>query len=260
VGPSQPTRIDPGASSAYARQQKKNAALFFDSVEQLFLEQAGHYALPEGAKAYLRLYPSNLVPPIDLETEAKDLAFRGNLWPMGGVNPNIFDRNEFGGIVAKSIKEKQIHFFTQLFLNREIWGVDAQCLNADCIVRHYPHMSGPYIANHVVQDRFVTALQNFLKFAELHLMLRPTLKVEVGLVGIKGYPIQSGISNTNGKTFRDTLTWSCEISSFEVPAWKILAPFWEQIWANCDMPRPADDQADLVSRLSQGRLSQLLAR
>lgn len=232
------------------RPSTKNAAIFFDADQDLVSEHSDGFSIPEGAKAYLRLYPTVKVPQINTELEAMDLTVRGNLLPMGEVNPNCFDRNVFGSIVIKQENGKPYHF-TQLFLSREIWGVDAECVNADRIKYRFKDNPIAYIPNGHVENRFVSTLQNYLAFAQTHLNLPAPFRIEAGLVGIKGYPITINSFNVAGKALHDNVSWQSELSSYRKPAWEILAPFFDRVWDNCGIQRTAQHHAEYVKRFSR---------
>jgi len=91
-----------------------------------------------------------------------------------------------------------------------------------------------------------TSGKNHDKFAETKLQLPPPLLVEAGLTGIKGYSIAVGQDRILGKALQDTVTWQGEIPSFEKPAWEILGSFFDQIWENSGLERPAQHQAALA--------------
>jgi len=143
--------------------------------------------------------------------------------------------------------------FTQLFQSREIWGVDACVVNADrqreWLQQH--GQSNPdvkYIANGYLEEVFVKALHNYLIFAQTHLQLPVPLKIEAGLVGIKGYSITAGISQIIGRSLRDDVHWQSKLTAYGKPAWDILAPFFDRVWDNCGFQRTAQQQAELVKR------------
>jgi hypothetical protein len=227
-----------------------NAAVFFESAEDLVADRSGGFVVPEGGKIYLRLYPTVAVPPINSEMEARDLAVNGNLMPLGKVNSWGFDRNVFGALVYESPENGKLFNFTQLFLSREIWGCDAHSVNADRILHRFENQPMAYIANVYVENCFVNALQNYMAFARNHLKLQLPLRVEAGLVGIKGYPITVNSFNIAGKSLRDSIAWKCDVSTYDKPAWDILGPFFDRIWDNCGVSRTAQHQADLVKRFT----------
>jgi hypothetical protein len=227
-----------------------DAAVFFNTVADLIGDRSGSFAVPHGAKAYLRLYPSVANPPINSELEARNLATYGNLQPMGRARGWGFDRNIFGAIAHEPPEDGKLYHFTQLFLSREIWGVDARVLNADHIREQLQQWvqndSIRYIANGYIEEYFVKALQNYLAFAQKHLQLTYPFKIEAGLVGIKGYALATRNNHIAGKALQDSICWQSEILSDEKPAWEILAPFFNRIWDNCGFQRPAEQQSALA--------------
>jgi hypothetical protein len=231
----------------------KTAAVYFDAATDLVIDRSGTFTVPDGAKAYLRLYPFSAVPAINSELEAKILATNGNLQPMGRVSGWGIDRNIFGAIAHEPPRDDKLCHFTQLFLSREIWGVDANVVNADRIrewlgTHNQNNLDSKYIANQYLEEVFVGALHNFLIFAQTHLRLPLPLKIEAGLVGIKDYSITTRDSRMMGKSLRDVVQWPGELTSYGKPAWEILTPFFDRIWDNCGFQRSAQQQAELVKR------------
>ncbi len=228
----------------------KNVALFFDTPSDLIGDRSESFTIPNGAKAYLRLYPSKATAPIKSELEAKNLTSKGNLRPLGRLNSWGFERNIFGAVVFELTEPGNLYHFTQLFLSREIWGVDARALNADLIRERLQQLGRNdfirYIPNSYIEEHFVKALQNYMAFAQTHLQLLPPLQIEAGLTGIKGYPLAMQNDYIRGKALQDTISWQDEISSYEKPAWEILAPFFNRIWDNCGFQRPDQQQAALA--------------
>jgi hypothetical protein len=232
------------------QQPTTNAAVFFERTSDLFGDRSGSFTVPNGAKAYLRLYPSVVVAPIDSQLEARNLANQGNLWPLGRVSGCGFDRNIFGAIAFEHPDDGKVFHFTQLFLSREIWGVDSRVLNADHI-RMQQQLglqddSKRYIPNGYIGEYFVKALLNYMAFARMHLQLSPPLRIEAGLTGIKGYSLAIKVGHFIGKALQDTIIWQSEIVAYEKPAWEILSPFFDRIWDNCGHQRPVEFQTALA--------------
>jgi len=209
---------------------------------------AGSPPIPQGGKLYLRLRPTATVLPINSELEARSLASNGNLQPLGRVSACGFDRNIFGSIVYEQPANGKLYHFTQLFLSREIWGVDAMILDADYLRSRIKDFSGPHIANGYIEKEFVRALHNYLIFAQTHLQLPLPLQIEAGLAGIKGYPVTLDSLNMAGKALRDVIQWQVELTTYGKPAWEILGPFFDRIWDNCGIQRTSAHQAELVKQ------------
>lgn len=227
----------------------KNPAIFYDAAEDLVGDRSGTFTVPDGGKAYLRVYPSALVPRINSAYEAKEIAIKGSLAPLGYALQWGYDRNGLGAIVGEFTGERLWHF-SQLFLSREIWGIDALILNADYLNELQMHWKRPpwsYITSGAVEEYFVKALSNYLSVAAKHLQLLPPLVIEAGLTGIKGYSL--AVANEFwGKSLQDVIKWQDEIASYDKPPWEILRPFFDQIWADCGVARTAQHQAALAKK------------
>jgi hypothetical protein len=228
----------------------KNPALFFDAATDLVGDRSETFAVPDGGKAYLRLYPSVVVPQVNSEYEARELAVSGNLAPLGRVVSGYgYDRNVFGAICYEATDGKLYHL-SQLFLSREIWGIDARLLNTECqseLQNRFGRPTWPHIPSGYVEEYFVKALANYLSFAFKQLHLPPPLGIEAGLTGIKGYSIAVA-NGFGGKSLQDVIKWQGAIGSYEKPAWEILGPFFDRMWANCGVQRTPQHQSALAKR------------
>jgi hypothetical protein len=215
----------------------KGPAIFFDSAADLVGDSNETFTVPEGAKAYLRVYPALAVPPLGSELEAKTLASVGTLQPLGMVLGCNFERNIFGAIAYERPRGGELYNFTQLFLSRELWGVDARVLNSDRI----NEMRGDYswaesckfIAFGYIERYFVRALENYLAFAKTRLHLRPPLRVEAGLVGVKGYSVTTQENQLVGNCLRDDIIWRGALDSPDSSPVVVLKAFFELVWAIC---------------------------
>jgi hypothetical protein len=210
------------------------------------------FGVPEGAKAYLRVYPTLAVPPIESELEAKNLARKGYLQPMGEVRGWGVERNVFGSIAYETPRDKTLYRFTQLFLSREIWGVDARVLNANQqrdMWQYSGYSDGRnYIPSEYIETQFVSALKKYLIFARAHLQIRQPLRIEAGLVGIRGYGIEIEDGSTvRGNALHDVVRWQGEASE-ETAAWDVLLAFFNKIWANSGVVRGPERQAKLANQ------------
>jgi len=155
------------------------------------------------------------------------------------------ERNALGAVVYEPAVEGQLYHLTQLFLNREIWGLDAFAVNETHCRNFTQGKSDGYIASSYIEKMFVETLQNYLKFARETLGLKASLNIEAGLVGIGGYPIavQHGMQ---GKLLQDNIVWKGAVELSELSAPVILEPFFKYLWAKCGVERPRSYQEDLV--------------
>jgi hypothetical protein len=172
---------------------------------------------------------------------------------MGRANGWNTQRNIFGSVVSWRQSGGDVYYLTQLFLSREIWGLDARVLNAQFqreIREHYGGVDRNYIATGYLEEYYVRALQNYLAFAKTHLELPPPLKIEAGLVGIKGYALAVNTFHVAGSALRDIVQWRGD-ADYEGQPVELLRPFFERIWANCDFQRPPERQTELIAQLAK---------
>ena len=221
----------------------KDPAVFFESPDGLIAEglsgrEAPTFSIPDEGRAYLRLYPARNVEPIDSELTARILASSGALRPMGleisGWTPA---RNRFGAIVYEGPKSGKLYNLTQLFLSRELWGIDAFAVNVAQCREFSPKFGKGYIPSLFVERTFVSALANYLKFAKESLKLPVPLNIRAGLTGIKGYPMATE-SGFRGGVLHDTVEWTGVILSYDVMPHHVLRPWFEKIWKQCGLVRP----------------------
>ena len=246
--PEEPRQVQPFIPTA----STTDPSIFFDGVDSVlpegrYLQPEHPLQIPNEGRAYLRVYPTNATLPLDTELEAFNLVSSGGLRPMGReLRGWGHERNASGAIVYEPAVEGQLYHLTQLFLSREIWGVDAFALNETACRNFTQGKSNGYIASSYIEKMFVETLQNYLKFATEALGLRLPLNVEAGLVGIEGYPIavQHGM---RGKLLQDNIIWKGVVDSAELPAHALLEPFFKHLWAKCGVERPLSYQEELVS-------------
>jgi len=222
---------------------KNDPAVFCEDVKELIPETPFGFKisleeLPNEGRAYLRLYPLEAVPPFTTALEARNAASKGGLRPMGtdlsGWTPG---RNVFGAIVYASPVEGKLYHLTQLFLTRELWGVDALALNATFCKDFTPTAKSGYIASTYVERVFTETLSNYLNFAKTSLNVPQPLQLEAGLTGVKGYPmaLQHGL---HGRILTENVRWTGTIPSYDITSEDILKPFFDYMWAECGIIRP----------------------
>ena len=141
---------------------------------------------------------------------------------MGYVSGYNVTRNHFGAIVYEAPQSSGITNFTQLFLTREIWGVDTDFLNR----------GRKLIPADALEEVFLEALPNYLNFAAKHLNLSFPIEIEAGLIGIKGYTIASNLLRKPPNAIRDHIFLRSSIGEGKTAS-EILGPFFDKVWTNC---------------------------
>jgi hypothetical protein len=183
---------------------------------------------------------------LESELAARTLASKGNLRPMGKRYDSWgHARNAFGAIAYASPQNGVLYEFSQLFLTREIWGIDAFALNAERCRDFMNRKVNGFITSAYVERMYIETLFNYMNFAREALALPLPWRIEAGLIGIKGYPIavEQGL---RGHVLEDNIVWHSSIDSSKVAAHEILRPFFSHMWDKCGVPRPADFDSVLI--------------
>jgi hypothetical protein len=230
---------------------KNDPAIYFDGSEELipegiFRRDVPLFNIPEEGRGFLRLYPSREVAPLESELQARTLASQGGLRPIGlDVHGWTPARNKFGAIVYEGPINGKLFNFTQLFLNRELWGVDAFVVNATQCREFSPNYGKGYIASLFVERTFVSCLANYLQFCKDFLKLPLPLNIRVGLSGIQGYQmaVENGFA---GGVLHDNIEWVGIIPSYDLLPHDILRPCFERIWQQTGLVRPEKYQQTLA--------------
>lgn len=210
----------------------------------------GPVVIPNEGRAWMRLYPKYATEPLDTELAARDLARRGGLRPMAAdLTGWGHARNSLGSITYETPHEGKLYHFTQLFLTKELWGLDAYALNATHCHEFTEGRSNGYFASQYVERMFAETLLNYLPFARDHLGLQIPLRLEIGVSGVKGYPfaVRNGY---RGSMLHDRVVWKGQIENYAMPVHEILDPFLKHLWAKGGLARPAEANADLIEFVS----------
>lgn len=207
--------------------------------ETLFGGAAEEFLVPNEGIAYLRLRPSAKVQPLASELEAKQLAETGDLLPFGfDVGGRSVVRNVYGALSYEPPVSSQLFHSTELFMSKEIWGIDTQCVNTRLCEVNFRGQKIKIIHVLPIEHRFEKALKNYLSFAKTALNLSGTICLEAGLIGIKGYRLSPDYGGPSGGILQDTIIWQGEELSIDMRASDMLRPFFELVWAKCGVHRP----------------------
>src|SRR5262249_45831093 len=115
---------------------EKDQAVFCEDGSELIPEAPFDWKsqvvkIADEGRAYLRLYPLKSQTSLKTALEAQTLTSNGGLRPMGtDLSEWTPGRNAFGAIVYESPVDQKLYHLTQLFLSRELWGIDAYAVNA----------------------------------------------------------------------------------------------------------------------------------
>lgn len=138
----------------------------------------------QGPVLYLRLIPEFRAPELK-RAEVKDIIFGIKINPLrafvgGGAS---WEMNRFGGITYSHEEREGINLFTlsQVFTNREIWGLDATLLSGRTT-----------IPMGTLEELYEAALKHYLDVATKLMDIKPPFIIKAGASGIVRFSLGWG--------------------------------------------------------------------
>ena len=129
---------------------------------------------------YLRIWPDS--PLADLSgAEICDYNLSSIEPLLGRTDGYSFDRNRYGVITHGGRNGSELVASTQLFKNREIWGVDA------FVLRPRVGHDTKFLATGAYESGMIRSLQTYLNVAFDKLCYPDVVHVEAGMVNIDGF-------------------------------------------------------------------------
>jgi hypothetical protein len=175
---------------------------------------------------------------------AEDLSREGTIVPMGEpLQSWSYARNRYGAL-ACYVEDGKILNMTQLFKSGEIWGIDADSINKNNLMKYHDIKFG-FFPSIGFETIFVWTLNIYLKFANEKLKLTLPLKFIAGATDVLGYRMAapsgiffSGLGEFGGKVVENHITFEGMIEDYSIDARSILRPFFEYVWEECGLKRP----------------------
>jgi hypothetical protein len=169
---------------------------------------------PETPITYLRVTPIKNAPQLK-RSEAEELARN-----LAVFNSRAMGRssgsNIYGGISYHAIPDSpQLLTASQLFLNREIWGFEADILHPEHPLRPEGVIGIP---TGYLERNFAEALHTYLKFMKEQLKIDPPYRIEAGAIGCKGYVLfmpHNFYDRHWGPVLQDNIQWQGEINDLD---------------------------------------------
>lgn len=231
--------------SEFARQAQSRDLI----VDGPYGEEMQPYSIPEGRAITLRLQPTETPTRFETEGEAFEAALRGHLRPMApfettGQSPA---RNAMGAIVYEAPRNGRLFSLSQLFLSKEIYGLDAGAAGT----ASQPAAGGAYAVFQIerVEESYALTLQNYLRFARTTLELPLPWRISVGAYGIHNLTI------AGRRCLRHQFDWSIAIDR-EAPVLEILTPCFISLWKIFTATRPANanERLEKILAASEGSI------
>lgn len=219
-------------------QYTTNPSTFLKEGEPLGQRGDQPLFLPNVQHLFLRIVPMQKIETLGSTKKALDLIRSGNLPPMDPYEGWSSLRNKYGAFVYYSVNGKVL-VLTQLFLNGELWGIDALTIDKQRLMEHSGINVG-FIPCIVFEKTFVKALGLYLKFANEILKLPVPLKIIAGATDIKDYKMSTTnrFQELDGYVVNNDIVWEGEINDLNLKPTKILRPFFDFVWEECGLDRP----------------------
>jgi hypothetical protein len=218
-----------------------NSAKYFEYGEILAERSYNNKVLRvvynSGPIIYLRIIPVLAVNPLK-QHEVKDIIYGVNISPL---QSNLYigaswERNRYGGITFSHInvaEGKKVFTTSQVFLNREIWGLDAT----------FFHGSKKIISIMAFEELIEDALRHYVDVAEKRLNLNPPLLVEAGAAEVNDFtmvrPSHYPTRRNLGRIFSNEIKSRHTLKSLEkTDVDKVLLAIFEDFFDAIGVKRP----------------------
>lgn len=186
-----------------------------------------------GPLFYLRIIPTRVMPPLR-DSEITDLVFGIKLAPLNANSGGggHWGRNRYGGITYDFEREAGLIITSsQIFPNRELWGIDAALLDED----------KQYIPSHAFENRLNAGLRYYLQFVTEYLNIQSPVIVEAGVSRAKGFRMAMDNKTYWGPVYKQDIQSRQRLLSFEQSEVdRVLLAIFEDFFDAVGKHRPAN--------------------
>ena len=195
--------------------------------------------LPNNEHIFLRIIPTMYVKEIASTQKAFEMLLESQILPLSDVtSATNRGRNRYGAFVCDRDNETVLAV-TQLFCNRELWGINTDVIDKKSNMEWF-NIDFGIIDCAKVEAAFVQTLSNYLLFCRDILQLSLPLSFIAGATGVEGYRITLGGSRRAlGRILEQHVIYKGEITDYDTVANDILRPFFDHIWEEAGVKRPA---------------------
>jgi hypothetical protein len=199
-------------------------------------------------RLFLRVIPTTPIDRIKPAEAMRLVAAQGRLDVMSNdARSANLARNRFGvAMCAYELLETDpkwgiVTNASQLFLTRELWGLDAWTINSKRL-KEKANVKFGYFPSVVFERAFVKTLANYLDFANRTLKVPPPLKFIAGATNVEGYRMSRPDAEGyfDGNSVERNIVYEGEIRDYSENPTNILRPFFESVWETCGLERPAN--------------------
>lgn len=248
-----PSEAQLSNSAHIAIKSTEDPSTFLKKDEYLGYIGGGHrdelrLEVPANEHLFLRVIPQKPTLEISSTQKVLELIEKKQIMPYTS-SPCGFSRgrNQYGAFTVAHDKEKVLSL-TQIFRNREIWGIDANSIDKKELM-DWTKVNFGYFPCPGLEDWFIQTLSNYLPFCKDILELTLPLKFIAGATKVKGYRMTApngmhfkGIEKFGGRVVDEHIIYEGTITEFDSDPKVLLRTFFEKIWDECGLIRPDREQ------------------
>lgn len=189
---------------------------------------------------YLRLWPDT--PLADIKgVELNELISKGLLFPLSDRALYTFNRRNRYGVISCGARDTEyMTSSTQIFKNREIWGIDAWLLSKKECPENY---NFDYIATTSLEKGITTSLERYLRIAE-YLNYPNLVHGSIGMVNIDNFKLTlppGSWDKFSEPIFEDiSVSFTIERSNPD-SIQKVLKNIFEEVYDAAGLQRPLNN-------------------
>lgn len=192
---------------------------------------------PTDPFAFIRLIPTKPVPPLS-PLVAREKITQSSLEPLFGYKAQgqSYRRRNQHGAAAFSVDPATAGrdsvlatTAVELFQNRELWSVDTWLLDNEARAQRSGREQ-PFIPPHVLQEGYLLALSQYLKFARDDLGLETPIRWVCGLMRIERFRLLMDHDQYSEKPFKLEVVASGLIEDYSERIHLALRPFFVSVW------------------------------
>lgn len=166
---------------------KSTIAQYFEAgavlAQRTLDEEECEFVYETNSFLYLRVIPTKMMPKLR-QAEISDLIYGIKIRPLrdGRGGGAMHERNPYGGMTFSSNDKGKLLTSTQIFPNREIWGIDGTILSGE----------KKYIPSFAFEMVIESGLRHYLEFGQKYLKLECPLIIEAGSSDVAGFKMAMG--------------------------------------------------------------------
>jgi hypothetical protein len=189
---------------------------------------------PARSYLYLRVIPAE---PLEVPLNEQMLQNSIGKYSSFGGGLGLIQPNAYGyGMSDVNRPNGTIDFMTQHFRNREIWGINGEC------IRRGNRTDENWVEAMLVEDLLLVCLELYGEFATIYSKIKFPVKVEAGLVGVKGRRLvyHGGVLSGLGTMDKPNVIYSATIKELgRLQVMEFVKNFAIKMHNNSGVPRPA---------------------